>query len=245
MKLGEYIKAFRDAHDKMSYRQFAALVGLSPQYVINLEKGVNNDGKPLSATMETYAKIAKGTGVSETELLLMLDDSVTVNPDLSNREIILVQKFRKADENKKQAVEAVLDGVKLRETKIIPLFGSSFAAGSFEPGTQDEPFEDYEVDADSKAEFAIRISGDSMEPELHDGEIALCTKRRPQIGEIVVCLVNGSFYVKQFITDGVNIYLRSINRNRKDADLDIWATGNYTVKCFGTVIHKRIPLVQQ
>ena len=245
MKLGEYIKAYRDAHDKMSYRQFAALVGLSPQYVINLEKGVNNDGKPLSATMETYAKIAKGTGVSETELLLMLDDTVTVNPDLSNREIILVQKFRKADENKKQAVEAVLDGVKLRETKIIPLFGSSFAAGSFEPGTQDEPFEDYEVDADSKAEFAIRISGDSMEPELHDGEIALCTKRRPQIGEIVVCLVNGSFYVKQFITDGVNIYLRSINRNRKDADLDIWATGNYTVKCFGTVIHKRIPLVQQ
>ena len=245
MKLGEYIKAYRDAHDKMSYRQFAALVGLSPQYVINLEKGVNNDGKPLSATMETYAKIAKGTGVSETELLLMLDDSVTVNPDLSNREIILVQKFRKADENKKQAVEAVLDGVKLRETKIIPLFGSSFAAGSFEPGTQDEPFEDYEVDADSKAEFAIRVSGDSMEPELHDGEIALCTKRKPQIGEIVVCLVNGSFYVKQFITDGVNIYLRSINRNRKDADLDIWATGNYTVKCFGTVIHKRIPLVQQ
>lgn len=245
MKLGEYIKAYRDAHDKMSYRQFAALVGLSPQYVINLEKGVNNDGKPLSATMETYAKIAKGTGVSETELLLMLDDTVTINPDLSNREIIVVQKFRKADESRKKAVEAVLDGVKLRETKIIPLFSSAFAAGSFEPGSQDEPFEDYEVDADSKAEFAIRVSGDSMEPELHDGEIALCTKRRPQIGEIVVCLVNGSFYVKQFITDGVNIYLRSINRNRKDADLDIWATGNYTVKCFGTVIHKRIPLVQQ
>ena len=245
MKLGEYIKAYRDAHEKMSYRQFAALVGLSPQYVINLEKGVNNDGKPLSATMETYAKIAKGTGISETELLLMLDDTVTINPDLSNREIIVVQKFRKADENRKKAVEAVLDGVKLRETKIIPLFGSPFAAGSFEPGTQDEPFEDYEVDAVSKAEFAIRVSGDSMEPEVHDGEIALCTKRRPQIGEIVVCLVNGSFYVKQFITDGINIYLRSINRNRKDADLDIWATGNYTVKCFGTVIHKRIPLVQQ
>ena len=129
--------------------------------------------------------------------------------------------------------------------KIIPLFGSSFAAGSFEPGTQDDPFEDYEVDADSKAEFAIRVSGDSMEPELHDGEIALCTKRRPEIGEIVVCLVNGSFYVKQFITDGRNIYLRSVNRKRKDADLDIWHSGNDTVKCFGTVIHKRIPLVQQ
>ena len=245
MTLGEYINKYREEHGKMSFRAFAALVGLSPQYVINLVKGINNDGKPLSATMDTYAKIAKGTGISETELLLMLDDSVTVNPDLSNREVVLVQKFRKADENTKQAVESVLNGVKLRETKIIPLFGSSFAAGSFEPGTQDEPFEDYEVDADSKAEFAVRISGDSMEPELHDGEIALCTKRRPQIGEIVVCLVNGSFYVKQFITDGTNIYLRSINRKRKDADIDIWSTGNYTVKCFGTVIHRRVRLVME
>lgn len=65
MKLGEYIKKYRDEHDEMSYRAFAALVGLSPQYVINLEKGLNNDGKQLSATMDTYAKIAKGTGVSE------------------------------------------------------------------------------------------------------------------------------------------------------------------------------------
>lgn len=245
MTLGDYIKSYREKHDKMSYRAFAALVGLSPQYVINLEKGLNNDGNPLSATMETYSKIAKGTGISETELMLMLDDTVTINPDLSNREIILVQKFRKADEKRKQAVESVLDGVKLRETKIIPLFGSSFAAGSFEPGTQDEPFEDYEVDADNKAEFAIRVSGDSMEPELHDGEIVLCTKRRPQIGEIVVCLVNGSFYVKQFITDGTNIFLRSINRARSDADIDIWHYNNDTVRCFGTVIHKKIPLVMQ
>lgn len=243
MTLGEYIKKYREEHDKMSYRAFAALVGLSPQYVINLEKGLNNDGKPLSATMETYAKIARGIGISETELLLMLDDNVRINPDLSNREVVLVQKFRIADEETKQAAEAALDGVSLRKTKIIPLFGSAFAAGSFEPGTQAEPFVDYEVDADSKAEFAVRISGDSMEPELHDGEIALCRKRNPNDGEIIVCLVNGSFYVKQFITDGLNIYLRSINRKRKDADLDIWHFNDDTFVCFGTVIHKKIPLV--
>lgn len=167
----------------------------------------------------------------------------------------LDRKFEVLDDHGKSLVRLILDAEFARcmnkpvavekPKKIIPLFGSSFAAGSFEPGTQDEPFVDYEVDADSKAEFAIRISGDSMEPELHDGEIALCTKRRPQIGEIVVCLVNGSFYVKQFITDGRNIYLRSVNRKRKDADIDIWASGDYTVKCFGTVIHKRVPLVQQ
>ena len=196
------------------------------------------------------------------EMLLKLGEALDCSvADIMDGETPAVQqpeldrKFGALDEHGKEVVRLVLDAEFKRCTnkpavvekpkKIIPLFGSSFAAGSFEPGTQDEPFEDCEVDADSKAEFAIRVSGDSMEPELKDGEIALCTKRRPQIGEIVVCLVNGSFYVKQFITDGINIYLRSINRNRKDADLDIWATGNYTVKCFGTVIHKRIPLVQQ
>lgn len=166
----------------------------------------------------------------------------------------LDRKFEALDEHGKALVRMILDAeyarcVKVpvvieKPKKIIPLFGVSFAAGPGEPDTE-APFEDYEVDADSKAEFAIRVSGDSMEPELHDGEIALCTKRRPEIGEIVVCLVNGSFYVKQFITDGLNIYLRSVNRKRKDADLDIWHSGNDTVKCFGTVIHKRIPLVQQ
>lgn len=166
----------------------------------------------------------------------------------------LDRKFEALDEHGKALVRMILDAeysrcVKVpvateKPKKIIPLFGVSFAAGPGEPDTE-APFEDYEVDADSKAEFAIRVSGDSMEPELHDGEIALCTKRRPEIGEIVVCLVNGSFYVKQFITDGLNIYLRSVNRKRKDADLDIWNSGNDTVKCFGTVMHKRIPLVQQ
>ena len=244
MRLGEYIEKYSNEHE-LSARAFSTLSGLSVQYVRNLERGLNNNGKPCYPTVATYSKVAKATGVTETELLLMLDDTVTINPELSNREVILVQKFRVADEDIKMSVEKVLDGVSLRASKIIPLFGSSFAAGSFEPGTQDEPFEDYEVDADSKAEFAIRISGDSMEPELHDGEIALCTKRRPQIGEIVVCLVNGSFYVKQFITDGVNIYLRSINRKRRDADLDLWASGDNSVKCFGTVIHKKIPLVSE
>lgn len=80
MKLGDYIRKYREEHGGMSYRAFAALVDLSPQYVANLERGRNNDGKPLSPTMTTYAKIAKGTGVSEVDLLSMLDDVVCVNP---------------------------------------------------------------------------------------------------------------------------------------------------------------------
>lgn len=239
-KVHDRIKELRlTAH--MTQEELAARMGVSKGAIGNYETGRRDPD------LDTLEEIADIFNVDIDFLLGRTNEK----PEFSLEERWLIDCYRKIDDDMRSAVKTVLrrfaepSAVVDKPKRIIPLFGSSFAAGSFEPGTQDEPFEDYEVDANSKAEFAIRISGDSMEPELHDGEIALCTKRRPEIGEIVVCLVNGSFYVKQFITDGVNIYLRSVNRKRRDADLDIWATGDFSVKCFGTVIHKRIPLVKQ
>lgn len=126
--------------------------------------------------------------------------------------------------------------------KIVPLFPA--AAGPGEP-VDGSVFDSYELPADSPADFAVRISGDSMAPEFQDGEIVLCVKRYPEIGEIAAVMVNGFLLVKQFITDSTNIYLRSLNRRRKNLDVDIWASGSDTVKCYGTVIHKKIPLVME
>lgn len=239
MTLGEYIKNYMEEHD-MSQRAFARKCDMSVQYVGNLLRGTNNDGKRLSPTMSTIAKIARGTGISEEELLLAVKGT-SVNINLSKREKILVQKFRALDEPGKLAIEAALDGE--RKLKVIPLFVA--AAGPGEP-IDGEPLDDYEVDADSVAQFAVRISGDSMEPELHDGEVVLCERRRPQVGELAVIMVNGFLLVKQYIADNYgNIYLRSLNRARKDCDCDIWASGNDTVTGYGTVIYKRLELVEQ
>ena len=240
------IKKLRKAHG-LTQKELADKVDVTESMISQYESGKK------FPSYETLLKLGEAL---ECQVSDILDDRKSFDFTFSALEKDLILKYRSLDETSRKVVNAVMEVEATRgmapaqeriekKTKIIPLFGSSFAAGSFEPGTQDDPFEDYEVDAGSKAEFAIRVSGDSMEPELHDGQIVLCTKRKPQIGEIVVCLVNDSFYVKQFITDGVNIYLRSINRKRKDADLDIWASGNYSVKCFGTVIHKKIPLVMQ
>ena len=162
----------------------------------------------------------------------------------------IIQKIKSLDARGRRVVDAVIEvesGEKVvplpkRETKIIPLFVA--AAGPGEP-VPDEGFGDYEVDADSDANFAVKISGDSMEPYLHDGEVVLCKRKRPEIGELAVIMVNGFLVVKQYITDGLNIYLRSLNRNRKDLDVDIWSSGNDTVVGYGTVIFKKLPLVRQ
>ena len=108
MKLGEYITKYLEDHEKMSHRQFAELVGLSPQYVINLERGTNNKGKPLSPTLSTYAKIAEGTGITLSALMHMIDDSCTVNPQLTDEEIWIIDSYRKADKETQDKLKEIL-----------------------------------------------------------------------------------------------------------------------------------------
>lgn len=170
-----------------------------------------------------------------------------------HRESPLMQKYNALDKHGKKVVDFVLDAeyqrcMKMEEVvekprmKIIPLFCA--AAGPGEPPSQDG-FEDYEVDENSPAKFAVKISGDSMEPEFHAGDIVLCKKKKPEIGEIAVIMVDGFIYVKQYI-EGINgFYLRSLNRKRKDCDLDVLYSGGQRVEGYGTVIHKKIPLVMQ
>lgn len=78
-----------------------------------------------------------------------------------------------------------------------------------------------------KADFALRISGDSMEPIYHDSDIVLVKQAETiNIGEIGIFFVNGSGYIKKY---GGN---RLISLN--DAYDDIYLTEQ--ARCFGKVI---------
>ena len=79
MTLSEFIKQYREEHG-LSVRAFSALTNISPQQVINIEKGIGSNGKPMTSTMKTYKKIADGIGMSEQDFLAMLNDNVVVNP---------------------------------------------------------------------------------------------------------------------------------------------------------------------
>lgn len=78
-----------------------------------------------------------------------------------------------------------------------------------------------------KADFALRISGDSMEPIYHDGDIVLVEQTEVlHVGEIGIFFVNGNGYIKKFGGD------RLISLN--DAYEDIYLTEQ--ARCFGRVI---------
>lgn len=225
----------------MTMKQLGKLVGVTESAI-----GLWETGK-REPNQEMLLKLGEALDCSVLDIM-GADTVIRIH-----RESPMVQKYNALDKHGKTIVDFVLEVEYQRctkaeevaekpRTKIIPLFCA--AAGPGEPPSQDG-FEDYEVDEASPARFAVKISGDSMEPELHDGDIVLCRRKRPEIGELAVMMVNGAIYVKQYITDGINIYLRSINRKRKDCDVDIWSSGNDTVVGYGTVIHKKIPLVMQ
>lgn len=74
MRLGEYIKSYRDDHD-MTMESFASKSGLTKGYVSMLEKGTNpRSGKEIVPSLETIRKVADATGVKLDDLIANLGD---------------------------------------------------------------------------------------------------------------------------------------------------------------------------
>ena len=128
-----------------------------------------------------------------------------------------------------------------RRGRIIPLYLTPAAAGYASP-VLDEDYEDYPVDADCAADFAVRISGDSMEPVIRDGDVALVKRAAIRAGDVGMFFVDGDMKCKQYVRDAFGtVYLLSLNRARADADVTIPASSGVTLCCFGKVLLDRQP----
>ena len=70
------------------------------------------------------------------------------------------------------------------------------------------------------ADFALRVSGDSMEPLYQDGQI-ICVKEQDALsdGEIGIFAYSGNVYCKKLIDAGNKAYLRSLNAEYDDIEI--------------------------
>ena len=204
-------------------------------------------GATANPTILVLAKIAGALGLSVADFV---DESK--KPALSGEAMALAGDYDGLDGHGRRVLRAVLDEEKRRMAraeaaarpafKVIPLIGNSFAAGRGDPDFGN-PWEDYSVPADSTADFAVRINGNSMEPYLPDGSVALGQKRAPRDGEVAALLLDGEFLCKQVCQDMVgNLYLFSLNRARKDADTTVYHDAERSLTCFGTILMERVPL---
>jgi len=125
--------------------------------------------------------------------------------------------------------------------KIIPLYLTPAAAGYASPSLGSD-YEDYAVPAASEADFAVRIAGDSMAPYIADGDTVLVRRCPIDTGDVGLFFVDGDMKCKQYLRDAFGaVYLRSLNRDRADADVTIPPDSGVTLCCFGKVMLERKP----
>ena len=141
----------------------------------------------------------------------------------SVREAELLKRFRRLDERGKLSVENCAEfgmgyarGFEysdVRPKRLRPVSVSLQPAAAGRGNFVDSAdWEVIEADAPAYADFGIRISGDSMEPLIHSGDV-VWVKRQEVIesGEIGIFMLNDNAYCKKFVRRGGETLLISLN----------------------------------
>ncbi len=162
---------------------------------------------------------------------------------LSSQEESYIRKYRQLDTFGKQAVDAVMDIEYTRSITPIkvekkqPMYSIRHSLYKVSAGIgfmldDNNAWETISI-PDSpearQADFALTISGDSMEPIYYDGDVVLVEQCDAlDEGEVGVYIVNGDSYIKKYGVDR----LISLNEKYKDIKFSQYDT----IKCVGRVI---------
>lgn len=111
----------------------------------------------------------------------------------------------------------VVNDINLKVIKLYDLPASA-GNGNF---LQDENIQYKEISTTNrKADFALRISGNSMEPEIFDSNIVLIKKQNTiNNGQIGIFLYDGEIRCKKFYKNKKHISLKSINKQYPPLDI--------------------------
>lgn len=212
-------------------------------------------GTTKAPTLENVKAIARALGVR----LADFDSEPELADMFSISEQDVIKKYRSLDSYGKEAVDYILD-IELRrcddETrtpknteldeapKVINLFVEPSAAGIAVP-TMGVDYELYTLKPEDPpgAAYAVRLQGDSMEPDFPDGSIVFVNHDALRDGDVGIFSVDGGTVCKQYHQEGGVVYLFSLNRKRQDADVVLLPGGNRSFVCQGRVItRKRFPV---
>ena len=245
------LKLLRDMRN-MNQKEFAASLGISYTTYNGYETGARD---PKS---DFWIAVAEKYGVSIDWLMgfepaegskkapSLSDEAMKVAKDYSGldswgkpavRELVSTEKQRCEDETRFMEDTQLVTF----EPKVINRYLEPSAAGIAAP-VEGKDFEPYELGPDDPqgAAYAIRVQGDSMEPDFPDGSTVFVNHDAIVNGDIGVFCVDGGTVIKQYYRDPFGMtYLFSLNRKRADADVPIYPSSGQTVICQGRVITKR------
>lgn len=205
MNIGERIVSLRSSNG-MTRVQLAEKLGLPMTTLRNYEIGTREPGHKF------ILDVAHLFNVTTDYLLGMTDDAHPCAPSqnsfVSKAEMDGIKKYRALDEHGKEIVELVLE----KELERVSLMEDSevFDEVAFRVSEQPaaagygiylgpESFRTIMVRADAlprNAAFGVPVSGDSMEPDYHDGDILIVSTDKPDRGEVGIYTMDGQGYVK-------------------------------------------------
>ena len=237
MNIGKLITQYRKEAG-LTIDELAERSGISKSTINKIISGVSK-----APTLESIRALAKAMGKTLNDFD---DEKIKRASTISAEALKIAQKYERLNNTSKGAVSALItyyETSKEVKMKSIPLFGQSLAAGFGEPDFGTDWFDAVDVPEDSKADFACRVHGDSLEPYYHDGDIALACKGVPQIGQIGAFYLDGEWILKQYCDDNYgNVYLFAVNRECKSTDRILWHNEEHTLLCMGTLLDLRPPL---
>ena len=218
MTLGDIIKSYRETNS-LSMDDFARSSGISKTYISMLEKNFNpKTGQEIAPTIETIGKAAKGMFMSFDELFAMIGEDTKVKLNATG-----------SDKIAKKSIQ-------------IPVLGK-VAAGI--PFSAVEDVIDYEEISEEMAHsgeiFALKIKGDSMEPEIRNGDVVIVRSQdSAESGDIVIALVNGNDATcKRLVRYATGIRLMPINPSYEPMYYSNEEIESKPVKIIGKVIENR------
>lgn len=225
-----------------SIREFTIAVDVPYSTIDNmLKRGISGTG------VNTMIKICDVLGLDVNDLargrITEAAPSSHVPLALSSQEEAKVKKYRLLDTFGKQAVDAIIDIEYARcltpakPEKKQPMYSIRHSIYKVSAGIgfmldDNNAWETISV-PDSpearRADFALTITGDSMEPIYFGGDIVLVEECDAlDEGEVGIYIVNGDGYIKKYGGD------RLISLNEKYKDIEFKT--NDTIKCVGRVI---------
>lgn len=247
MSFGERIK-YRRGELKLSRADLAERLGVSSSAVSNYENGVSFPKEDIM--LRLFDSL-------ETEPNILFQDSYRGGGQvMSGPEQALLRQYRGLSPMGRESVRSVVEALcsyrdeleaaqpKQREPRVIPLYRTPAAAGYASP-VFGEDFDYISVtdEVPQAAEFAVRISGDSMVPFIADGSVVYVNRDPLRAGDVGIFCVDGDMFCKQYYKDPAGIvYLFSLNRRRADADVILTPSGSRSLVCFGRVIMHALPL---
>ena len=241
----ENLKKLREQTGMNQY-DFGASVGVKKTTYSNYETGKTQPDSDF------WIAVAEKYGVS-IDYLMGFTDNPERGPEATKS--ALDRKYAALDDFGRHMVDLVVDAetdrvrAQAAASPVIDLgtirhYLYSPAAGP--DGLAEDDFEDIPRTEDMPrgADFCVTLSGDSMEPYLHDGQLIFVARDR-QVDrlDVGVWYYQGGTYVKQLDKREDAIYLLSANPDREAANLRIPYESEHDLRCYGKVLGiKKLPL---